>query len=427
MTPSILRAATEPSAPCNLAVPTVSAVPRPASGAVQAPHDDIAIGRLRAAVTLLVIAHHSVLAYHPATPLPPASLVAQPRLWEAFPVSDPAHAPLFGLFTGWNDTFFMALMFFLSGLFVWSTLRRKGTGEFLRGRALRLGLPFVAAAALLAPLAYVPSYLQTPGAHSASGFFAQWLHLGDWPAGPAWFLWVLLAFDGVAALVLGRFPEAGERLSRLGACARERPAAFFALLLSASAAAYIPLSLAVGPFGWSSFGPFFVQTSRILHYAAYFLCGIAAGACGLGNGLAAPGGRLARRWALWTAAAFVAFAVDVVVFLIAISPQAAGAPKLWGTVGGFGFVLACATSSFALLALFARFARERGQTTDSLRRNAYGMYLVHYPIVSWLQLALLGAALPALAKGTLVTASAIALSWAAAALLRRIPGVARVV
>ena len=163
--------------------------------------DNVAVGYLRAFITLLVVAHHAVLAYHPFAPPPPASLLAQPRLWGAFPVVDPHRWPAGSLLTSFNDMFFMALMFFLSGLFVWTSLERKGAGGFLRDRARRLGLPFVVAAAVIAPLAYYPAYLQTlqTGASGLSGFWRQWLALGNWPAGPAWFLWVLLAFDAVAA------------------------------------------------------------------------------------------------------------------------------------------------------------------------------------------------------------------------------------
>lgn len=46
---------------------------------------NVSAGYLRAFVTLLVLAHHSMLAYHPYAPPPPASLVPQPRWWEAFP------------------------------------------------------------------------------------------------------------------------------------------------------------------------------------------------------------------------------------------------------------------------------------------------------------------------------------------------------
>jgi hypothetical protein len=102
---------------------------------------NLSIGYLRAFITLLVLAHHAVLAYHPFAPPPPASLVAIPRWWSAFPIVDAQHSTVFALFAGFNDMFFMALMFFLSGLFVWPSLQRKGAGQFVRDRALRLGIP----------------------------------------------------------------------------------------------------------------------------------------------------------------------------------------------------------------------------------------------------------------------------------------------
>ncbi len=125
------------------------------------------IGALRAFVTLLVIAHHAVLTYHPYAP-PPKAFDAQPILWTAFPVVDPQKFGGWGILTLVNDLFFMSLMFFISGLFVADGLRAKGAGGFLKGRAARLGIPFVLGAGLLAPLAYYPAWLQSGGT-SVSG------------------------------------------------------------------------------------------------------------------------------------------------------------------------------------------------------------------------------------------------------------------
>lgn len=79
------------------------------------------------------------------------------------------------------------------------------------------------------------------------------------------------------------------------------------------------------------------------------------------------------------------------------------------------------------MSLFARFATSRVAVFDSLTENAYGMYLVHYAFVSWLQYAMLKVSMPGLAKGMLVTLATIALSWATVAALRKIPAVARVI
>jgi fucose 4-O-acetylase-like acetyltransferase len=42
-----------------------------------------------------------------------------------------------------NDSFFMACMFFISGLFVRDSLARRGSANFLNRRAWRLGVPFL--------------------------------------------------------------------------------------------------------------------------------------------------------------------------------------------------------------------------------------------------------------------------------------------
>src|SRR5262249_48372903 len=115
---------------------------------------NVSIGYLRAFITLLVLAHHTALGYFTYAPPPATSLPAPPRAWLACPVVDTHRWVGWVLLVSFNDVFFMSLMFFVSGLFVWNSLQRKGGGGFVRDRAVRLGLPFVVAAAIVAPLAY---------------------------------------------------------------------------------------------------------------------------------------------------------------------------------------------------------------------------------------------------------------------------------
>lgn len=386
---------------------------------------NLAVGYLRAFVTLLVLAHHAVLAYHPYAPPPPASLVAQPRWWPAFPVVDSQRWSGFSLFVGFNDIFFMSLMFFLSGLFVYHSLERKGAGTFLRDRLLRLGLPFVIAAAVIAPLAYYPTYLLTSSPTGFAGFVRQWMALGNWPAGPAWFIWLLLAFDVIAAALFAMAPKFVAWLGRSTSCASNRPVRLFALLLVVSGIVYIPLAIKFTPGYWSAFGPFAFQTSRLLHYLVYFLIAVGVGAYGLKQGLFASDGKLARRWPLWTIAMVLCFLIAGGVFVASLAAK--GSPLLWQFMVDATFVLSCAASCFGFMSLFARFATRRRVMFDSLTNNAYGMYLVHYAFVSWLQYALLKAAVPGLAKGLFVFLGTVLLSWAMIAALRRIPAIARVI
>lgn len=386
---------------------------------------NLAVGYLRAFVTLLVLAHHSALAYHPFAPPPPATLVAQPRWWQAFPVVDPQKWTGFSFFVGFNDVFFMALMFFLSGLFVYQSLERKGVRTFLRDRVLRLGLPFVVAAAVIAPLAYYPAYLQIPSPTGVAGFWKQWMALGNWPAGPAWFIWLLLAFDVIAAALFAAAPTFVAWLATAASKVSRRPIALFALISTLSALAYLPLAFRFSPDRWSSFGPFAFQTSRPLHYFVYFLVAVGVGAYGLKQGLFAPDGKLARRWPLWVSAMLLCYCLVVITFLMMLSGKS---PQMhWPLLLGISWVLSCAASCFGFMSLFARFATRRVALFDSLTDNAYGMYLIHYAFVSWLQYAMLRVSMPGLAKGALVFAGTVALSWATVAALRSIRAVASVI
>ena len=178
-----------------------------------------------------------------------------------------------------------------------------------------------------------------------------------------------------------------------------------------------------GPDAWTAVGPFAFQLSRILHYAAWFAAGVAVGAYGIERSLFASDGPLARAWARWLGAAAVVFGIAVAMIVAYMSAQTP--VRLFGL--GLTFVLSCAVSILAATAIALRFARSRTPMLDSLRDDAYGMYLVHYAFVTWLQYAFLRVALPGALKGVAVFAGATALSWCTVAGLRRIPAVAKVI
>ena len=393
------------------------------------PTHNLALGYLRGFLVVLVLAHHSVLAYIASPPPLPGSLLDPVRWWRAFPVIDPnAHWTGFSLFTGFNDDFFMSLMFFISGLFVWSSLRRKGAGTFARDRMIRLGIPFIVGAAIVAPIAYYPSYLQA-GGHGIRGYAHVWMSFGDWPTGPAWFIWLLLAFDLVAAAIFAVMPEFGNVVARLTSGARTRPFRFYVLLTAISAAVSIPMVLIYGPAYWTSIGPFQLQTARLFHYAVYLIAGIGVGVYGIDRGLLASDGNLARHWGRWVAFGLIAFFASVVFVATILTRMYHLATPLTvlGAIWGVVFAVTCAALSFAFLALFISFATRQRWIWDSLSDNEYGMYIIHYMFVSWLQLAMLQIALPAIGKGVLVFVGVLLLSWGTSAAIRSIPGVSRIV
>src|SRR6202042_3642126 len=119
----------------------------------------------------------------------------------------------------------------------------------------------------------------------------------------------LLALNVLAAAIFRFAPSWGEQLGRISAIAAEEPLRYFALLVTLSAIAYVPLALAFTPWAWKTFGIFSLQLSRPLHYVVYFFAGVGIGAHGLERGLLGVSGPLARRWGAWLAGFLAAFVV----------------------------------------------------------------------------------------------------------------------
>ena len=132
-----------------------------------------------------------------------------------------------------------------------------------------------------------------------------------------------------------------------------------------------------------------------------------------------------RYWPAWLAAAPTSLLVWM--GLTALTMTGAGSPFLPLQVADdLSFVLACFCSCFAVLALVLKFAGRPLRRLQGLKQDAYGMYLVHYVFVVWLQFALLGVALTALVKGALVFGGVVLLSHAVIALIRQVPQAAEV-
>src|SRR6476620_5150314 len=186
-----------------------------------------ALDRARTLITLLVLIHHAAVNY------------------THFGNGDKMRWLGFDLVVLFNDSFFMACMFLISGLFVHDSLTRRGTADFLRDRAWRLGIPFLVSIFVLMPVAYYPTFLRyhLPGTTDFN-FLHFWWHtltIGPWPSGPAWFLWVLLALDAMAAAAWWIAPGMIDAPGRLIYAARDRPMTVFGVFMIVSITAYLPM------------------------------------------------------------------------------------------------------------------------------------------------------------------------------------------
>src|SRR5260370_1673 len=158
--------------PVKAWIHTGKANPLPAASARDASFD-----YLRAFIVLLVLLHHSVLAYAVLWP-------AQPRTFRILPapIVDPQRWAGFDVLAAFNDTFFMALMFLLSGLFVSAVVYVPMELAFGAERWLTLGPFSFQASRLLLYATYFLVGLQMGAFGIDSGFLARSAGLARrWP------------------------------------------------------------------------------------------------------------------------------------------------------------------------------------------------------------------------------------------------------
>ncbi len=384
----------------------------------------LALANLRGIVILIVLAFHSMLAYLDWIPAAVSRFDSPPLNWRAFPIVDSHRFFGFDLICAWQDVYLMSLMFFLSGLFVWPSLVRKKEWAFLRDRVLRLGLPFAFGIAVVIPVAIYPTYRLTAADPSIAAYWHSLLALPFWPNGPLWFLWQLLALNFIAAGVHFIAPNAIPALGRWSAEADNNLARYFGILLAVSALAYVPLAIAFTPWSWSNSGLFAVQFCRPLLYAVYFFAGVGIGAAGIERGLIAADGILMRRWAYALAAALVALFLWMGLTALTIHGGASLGVEI---AADHSFVLACAAGCMFLIAVCLRFATGYSRLLRYLSANAYGLYLVHYVFIVWLQYALLATPLFAIVKAGVVFSGTLFLSLATTFAVRRFPLGARLI
>ena len=377
----------------------------------------VAFDRARTFITLLVVIHHSVVNF------------------THFGNGDRMRWLGFDLIVLFNDSFFMAFMFLISGLFVHDSLTRHGGSGFLRRRAWRLGIPLLVSIFVLIPIAYYASFLRyhMPGTTDFN-YFHYWgrmITTGPWPSGQSWFLWVLLVFNVIAAAIWIAAPKILRAFGRLIDALRSRPAMAFAAFVVVSVVSYLPMHLWFGDGAWFEPGhyPFPVQTSRILLYPTYFFTGVGIGVVGLKVGILAEDGEVAKRWATWLAFAVVLFGLLLLlVFAHHNWIEDVAAPPLgWRAAYGSAFAVFSAAMAFTVLATSLRLSRASLWLLDAMQPSAYGIFLFHYMFIIWLQYFVYDPAWPAGVKAAIVFAGTLGGSWLLTVLLRKIPLVARTI
>ena len=364
---------------------------------------DFYIDRLRSVMTVLVILHHTAITYG----------AMGGWFWHEVQPSRTPSSILLILFCTTNQAYFMGFFFLLAGYFAPASLDRKGYGQFILDRLIRLGIPILAFGLFIGPLTAV---LVT--AAQGDGFWptlaALW-HRKQFILGPLWFAEALLIFTLWYVLVrrlIGPQPGAPadgqEKSSPL-----PRWRAWFIGALAVGAAA---LALRqVFPIGDSLFGYWAM-------YVFLFIVGIRASPR---NWIAQLTWKRARPWVLTACLLWPALPIGWMLSQGKVNfntgfSWGAFLYAFWEPFVAWGFIA-------AWLLVFRKYMNQPSTFWNWLNRRAYAVYIVHPPVLVGIALLLHGWSAPALVKFAVVGMLACVATWLISDPLVRLPGVRGVV
>ena len=325
-------------------------------------------------------------------------------------VHDPASSDLLLVLFILSGTYFMGFFFLISAYFLDASIARHGAASAIRSRLIRLGIPLIVFVIFVnGSIGYA---IYGKGGNVVDFIVFRYLLSGHPEFGPLWFIAHLLVYSLVYIALRGLL------VPRLGT---PRPPGHVAILafalvlggVTALVRYFYPIDDWVRLF-WFVPG----EPARLPQYIGLFAVGIIAGR---GKWFTEIDSKVATIW----------FAIGAVIFAIMAAlaaprlalPDYLGLRVLWGFLEAF----VCVGMILGLTVLFRRFLSAESTWLRRLDGNVYGVYLIHVYFVMGFQIAVLKTAWPALVKFSVVALASIAVSFLLAALLRRIPGVRRVV
>ncbi len=374
------------------------------------------IDHLRTFVIILVVNMHACVTY---------SHVGD---WYFMSEHEPTMAAKvpFIIWQGHLQSFFMGLLFFISGYFAHGSLARRGPGRFARERLFRLGLPALFYMLAIHPFILLVLNPWNTNFGSPGVFYLKYITSGRFlrSTGPLWFAVALLIFCLMLALlrVVWRRPSIAEP----DESANQAGAGFTVAAPKAQLLWTFAFALGLGTFAVRLIQPvgtnvLNMQLCFFVQYIAFFVCGLHAARDGSLLPLATSSRARAAGW--------IALLVGPVVLLILMFLgiqngkveyffggwhwQALGL-ALWEQFAGVGL-------SLGALALFSRKLDFENPRLRWLADRSFAVYVLHAPVLIALAMLFRALAQNMYAMVALLTVTGLLASYALAALFHRIP------
>jgi surface polysaccharide O-acyltransferase-like enzyme len=362
------------------------------------------LDNLRIYLTILVILHHTAIAYGGAGD------------WA---IIDPAVddiSPIFLTFlTAVNQSYFMSVFFLLAGYFTPLSLDKKGAASFIKDRLIRLGIPLLIFTTIILNIneyLYSVYYLKRP-------FSPIWTY------SPAhlWFLQALLIFAVV--YVVYRYFAVKITSQKLFQVYQDRFPPNTALVLSIIILTILTflvrLKFPVGDWTFS------LQLANFIHYIFAFYVGILAQRGDWFNRLTK---RQARGWGI---VSLIVIPLILVLMVVGgLLENEANIVKFFGGMHwqAFGYILWETVLFIGITVFLLYFFRERfskaGPLLQSMAGNIYTVYIIHLTLLWGMNIIFLSVDIPTILKFFIVSLITIPLSFALSSLIRKIPYAKRV-
>jgi len=370
------------------------------------------IDHLRAALVILVVLHHVALVYGAGAPF----YYVEP------PFTDPLAYIVMLVFVLFNQAWFMGALFLIAGYFTPGSFDRKGSGSFLKGRLVRLGIPLIIWIFVISPISSI-GYWQMPaeltGITNPLTWQAYPFLLG---LGVAWFLALLLIFNfGYAAwgwLTRNRTPSPESEYS---------PPGYLGIGIFILALALVSYLLRIIiPMGKDVFD--FPTISYLPQYLSFFVLGTVAYRRDWFRTLPSSMGVVGFVTALVAGILLFPLALSGRLFSLELTEPAgfvgngtweSAVYALWDSIFAVGMILAAIT-------FFRRFFSKERSLGTFLSQQSYAVYIIHIPIVVFIGIALKGIHLGPFLKFGIAAVIAVPICFVVAYIIRKIPGVSRV-
>lgn len=368
------------------------------------------VDNLRTFLTILVVLHHLAITYAVVAP------------WYYVEYRESSLAMGLGMaFVLANQAYFMGFFFLISGYLTPGSVDRKGVGRFVKDRLVRLGIPVVVFTLGIAPLigVFLSRYSTLPPTYTPPEPDESVLSvLQGLDPGPLWFAELLLVLAlgyAVWRAVRSRRPAAVETTA-----AAVRPPRYWvvgAFVLGLAVVTWLvrlvlPLGFTLPIAGWPT-------PAYLPQYVGLFLVGLVAYRRGWFHAVTDRMGKLGLVAALAATVVAVPFALLDTDAMVGGLNVHSFAYALWDSTFAVGFCL-------FLLTLFRKRFNTQGRVRRFASDHAFAVYVLHAPVIVALAVAVRGVDLDPVLKFFLVAPFAIAACFAVAYLVRRIPGVSRV-